>query len=815
VVILIAGLTITTTGGDGISQGVSADFVVDTRVPDCILTDNHRQGMSVGLSTNLLVERTLFLNTSGTQPQGGVDLEPDLPTSKLVNITFKDCVADGNAGHQFQAWPGNFNASTEPVSITFDNCRANGRGLAPSFGTAPASFFLSGMAPGLRGSISVLNSMVTNTSGPGALFRRPTAAETFSISFQNTHFYRVARCTPSQHGCASSTRYENYFFNFDNSPLSMSMDPGKAVVATNAILGGINFDNCTVIDDRPRPFLMLNASWDPGEIRGLSNVRFDGAVTVVSEQFCHAAVNSRGTTNVSAAPTTCEVDSMLKTGVMVPPLKTIDEAVPAVRTGRTVYVAPTARKGTGDGSIERPFTLPDAVTALRGKAAGASVLLRGGDYHLASPFVMTATDGGASGRPVTYQSFPGESARLVGGIEIPAAAFKPASVSHHTAGLEVAELAPLGITNRTMLGGTQGVSGVKSELFVDTDGEFVPRQLAQDPNPASEGVWRWVGYDDILTGSNNWFVFNDTDGIAERGKWCEVANSSDGLTLFGHWGDPGGVSDVTVKQIVPIQGADGAAAQSYNISLIGATWGTPGRGVKVSRGERFVAVDSLQFVDQPGEYWIDREGLQLYYIRLRNSERLFLSTVPSLATPQASMKHPQALVQLQGISWLAWTNITVAVSTQALFAATAVEGLVITESKFSGGGADCVFLIGNTSTIQHSTVAHCGATALIISGGNWNKWGPSLFVPANLSVLNNLIFDWARWSRTANSAGISWDGVGHHASGNVLRDSPEPAVLGNGNVDCIFEHNLIENVNYEQTDMGAYCKYTAMYCAAL
>eukprot|EP01047_Picozoa_sp_COSAG01_P137353 COSAG01_NODE_67861_length_265_cov_3.620482_1_plen_80_part_01 len=41
-------------------------------------------------------------------------------------------------------------------------------------------------------------------------------------------------------------------------------------------------------------------------------------------------------------------------------------------------------------------------------------------------------------------------------------------------------------------------------------------------------------------------------------------------------------------------------------------------------------------------------------------------------------------------------------------------------------------------------------------------------------------------------------------SENVFRDAPEPAVLGNGNVDCVFEHNQIRNVNWEQSDMGAY-----------
>ena len=40
-------------------------------------------GARAQVSSNLLVERTLFLNTSGTQPEGGVDLEPDMPTACL------------------------------------------------------------------------------------------------------------------------------------------------------------------------------------------------------------------------------------------------------------------------------------------------------------------------------------------------------------------------------------------------------------------------------------------------------------------------------------------------------------------------------------------------------------------------------------------------------------------------------------------------------------------------------------------------------------------------------------------------------------
>ena len=50
--------------------------------------------------------------------------------------------------------------------------------------------------------------------------------------------------------------------------------------------------------------------------------------------------------------------------------------------GHVVYVAPDA-DGSGDGSILRPFTLSGAKHHLRmNQAAGATVILRGGDYML-------------------------------------------------------------------------------------------------------------------------------------------------------------------------------------------------------------------------------------------------------------------------------------------------------------------------------------------------------------------------------------------------------------------------------------------------
>ena len=69
-----------------------------------------------------------------------------------------------------------------------------------------------------------------------------------------------------------------------------------------------------------------------------------------------------------------------------------------------VYVTPNAVDSNADGTIAKPFTLNGAKRYLHGRAAGATVVLRGGDYLLTEPFVLEAADGGAHGRPVVYQA---------------------------------------------------------------------------------------------------------------------------------------------------------------------------------------------------------------------------------------------------------------------------------------------------------------------------------------------------------------------------------------------------------------------------
>ena len=117
--VLVEGLSIVESGGDGI--GVSGRNIT---IRNCVCDRNHRQGMSVFTVENLLVENCTFSNTSGTPPQAGVDIEPDSARERLRNVTFRNCRSFGNRGNGFEMYLAQLRRRSEPVSITFDGCRA-------------------------------------------------------------------------------------------------------------------------------------------------------------------------------------------------------------------------------------------------------------------------------------------------------------------------------------------------------------------------------------------------------------------------------------------------------------------------------------------------------------------------------------------------------------------------------------------------------------------------------------------------------------------------------------------------------------------
>jgi hypothetical protein len=156
-------LVINNTGGDG----VYIHGLVSSWLHNVTTIGAYRNGLSVISAENLLVDRSFFLDTGhfpwsastgGTAPRAGVDLEPNHPTDKLANITFRDCVASGNTDDAFGV---RVNFLTTPVSVTFERCVA--QDCAGAWGSG---FMLDNlMSTATHGSISIVDCTVSNMSG--------------------------------------------------------------------------------------------------------------------------------------------------------------------------------------------------------------------------------------------------------------------------------------------------------------------------------------------------------------------------------------------------------------------------------------------------------------------------------------------------------------------------------------------------------------------------------------------------------------------------------------------------------------------------
>lgn len=269
--VTIAGLRIADTGGDGIfiGGGVPCRFPGDHRcvkgspgslrvhIVDCAFVDAYRNAMSVISAEDLLVERVVFTGTNGTNPMAGVDLEPDYPEQNFKNVTFRDCVSQNNNGAGFTVAFAKLNATSDAVSVSVQNLTVDGG--------ASEGLVLSGIRPGLRGTINVSDSVVRNTWGGSGVYDKASDGA----------MVRLIRCSfehsgthPAAHGMSHQPLivYGSGDYHGDN----RSYD-----------CGGITFEDVTVVDQHNRDFIA-------GDVPAPRTVRsVHGHITVHNPYGCN------------------------------------------------------------------------------------------------------------------------------------------------------------------------------------------------------------------------------------------------------------------------------------------------------------------------------------------------------------------------------------------------------------------------------------------------------------------------------------------------------------------------------------------------
>ncbi|GAA1720147.1 hypothetical protein GCM10009809_14850 [Isoptericola hypogeus] len=476
----------------------------------------------------------------------------------------------------------------------------------------------------------------------------------------------------------------------------------------------------------------------------------------------------------------------------------------------TLFVAPDGdddAKGSQKNPLRTLEGARDTIRELKQRPGlrdrAVTVYLRGGTYQRDASFTLGEEDSGTADAPVTYRSYPGETATLSGGTELPYDGFSPVTdaavldriveTSAHDDVLQI-DLAGLGIDDYGQMSrhGYWKANDVSTtppmELYVD--GEDMT--LARWPNAGA--VTDTVQMDEILDPGP---VEGDAD-LQDRGGVFSYSYDRP-----GYWGQ---ADDIWL---------DGIFGQSWEWSYNKIeSIDTDARTITLRYGEMsglmktwypdfHFAQNLLEELDAPGEYYIDRDAGTLYlvpnasFLAERGAPVVTTLDEPMIRTDGASHVTFDDLVleygRAMGAVILGGSHVTISNSDVQNFSDGGVS--INSPGRYTYDGIP-VNRGGRDHAVVSSEIRHVGGLGVALTGGN-----KTTLEPGRNRVENSHIHDFAYYHKAYNP-GVMFDGVGNVARGNEINDAPHPGIIVHGN-DHLFEQNEVYDVCKTFQDLGA------------
>lgn len=444
-----------------------------------------------------------------------------------------------------------------------------------------------------------------------------------------------------------------------------------------------------------------------------------------------------------------------------------------------IHVAPDGA-AAGDGTAQAPFaTLAQARDASRSRDSktGITVIVHGGTYELAVPFALGASDSGTADVPVIYRAAAGEGVRLMGGRSLSSDAFhavQDASVLERMdevarANVLVCDLHALGIDALGEMPEQFRTPPAVPELFFDGARMTVARWPNEGFSEIAEvlesGPAPWRNH-----ASEALPVFTCADDRAAR--WVHAPD----VWLQGYWCFDWAIDNIKVGSI-DVANKRITLSKPHHYGL--------GSGNPAPR--RYFAFNLLEELDQPGEYFMDRDKGQLYF--WPPADLAGVPVVLSLLTePVVHLENAQH-ISLEGfvVETTAGNGIQIDGG-----GSVRIAGCTVRNTGYDG----IVVNGGEAHTVLSCDIYDTGMHGINVNGGDRKTLRPSRH-----EIVNNVIRHVSRRQRTATYH-LTMNGAGIRVAHNRLHDAPHQSVLFSGN-DHIFEYNELYNIGMDSDDCGA------------
>lgn len=426
--------------------------------------------------------------------------------------------------------------------------------------------------------------------------------------------------------------------------------------------------------------------------------------------------------------------------------------------------APNAQRTDGPfATIERA---QQAVRAARGSGSGAiTVQLRAGVYALARGLKFGEADSGQDSAPVVYRAYRNEAVVLRGGKAV--GGWAPVSDAAALARLPreahahvlVSDLRAQGITDfGQMRRRGFGIASVPAglELFFGAK----PMPLAGWPN---EG---WAKVAGAPAGQEGGKFSYEGD---RPSRWTAAPD----VWVHGYW---------TWDWADSYEHVEAIDTASRTIAT------RPPHGVYgYTAGKRWRAINLLEELDSPGEWYLDRQTGKLYFWPpapiASNETVVSLLEEPLISTSRTSHLRFERFVLEAGRQ----NAIEIRGGSDVEVAGCVVRAM---------GGSGITIDGGRRNGVRSCDLYDLGESGIWLIGGDRKT-----LEPCENYAINNHITRMSRWCRTYRPA-IGISGVGVRAAHNLIHDGPHNAILFGGN-DHLIELNDIARVCTQTGDAGA------------
>lgn len=494
------------------------------------------------------------------------------------------------------------------------------------------------------------------------------------------------------------------------------------------------------------------------------------------------------------------------------------------------YVSPKG-KDENTGSKEKPFrNLERARDEVRKwkkvhitNKQTILIYLREGVYEREITFELNEQDSGWPDAPVIWRAYPGEDVRIIGGKQIPVTEVKSVTdqgilgriiEKNARSNIMQVDLKEQGITDYGKLhsyGFRRPYIPAHLELFVNDD----PQKLAQWPNPGQERIAIGKVLD---TGSKpRYGDFSNRGGkfhySSDRPECWTQANDVwiSGLFYYGFADDTVKIKDFDLEnKIIETEHPHMYGFRSGN------AWNS------------WYALNLLEEIDQPGEYYVDQKTGVLYFYPPKSfNPKHSRIQVSILEGPMVAMEGTSH-VYFEGITFECTRGMGIYIErgvsnrirgctlrNMGMVAVCVGQGTEDLENYEHSGTAKPASRrlgswqahiydnpafdrqSGNDHGIISCDIYNIGAGAVHLGGGNRK----TLESGGNF-VRNCHIYNFNRLG-SSGKGGVNIDGVGNRVQHCNIHSAPSFGIYVHGN-DHLFEYNEVHNVALNGDDIGAW-----------